>query len=90
MALVVKDPPANTGDSRGVGLIPGLGSSPGGGNGTPLRYSCLGNPMDREAWRATILEVTKSWTLLITRTQCILSRILIIFLGERRFSCTKL
>ena len=46
---VVKNLPANAGD---VGLIPGLGRSPGGGNGNPLQYSCLGNSMDREVWRA--------------------------------------
>ena len=46
---VIKNPPANAGD---VGLTPGLGRSPGEGNGNPLRYSCLENPMDRGAWRA--------------------------------------
>ena len=44
---VVKNPTANAGD---VGLIPGLGRSPGEGNGTPLQYSCLENPMDGGAW----------------------------------------
>ena len=44
----------------GTGLIPGLGISPGKGNGNPLQYSCLGNPMDREAWRAIAHGVTKS------------------------------
>ena len=47
---VVKNPPANEGDAS---LIPGSGRSPGGGNGNPLRYSCLGNPMDGGAWWAT-------------------------------------
>ena len=42
--------------------IPGLGRSPGEGNGNPLQYSCLENPMDRGAWRATVHGVTKSWT----------------------------
>ena len=51
---VVKNPPANVGDSRGVGSIPELGRSPGVGNGNPLWNSCLGNPMDRGAWRATV------------------------------------
>ena len=60
MALVVKSLPANAGDIRDVGLIPGLGRSPGGGHGNPLQYSCLENPMDREAWQATVLGVTKS------------------------------
>ena len=60
MALVVKSLPANAGDIRDAGLIPGLGRSPGGGHGNPLQYSCLENPMDREAWQATVLGVTKS------------------------------
>ena len=50
MAQMVKNPPANAGDVRGVGLIPESGRSPGEGNGNPLQYSYLGNPMDREAW----------------------------------------
>ena len=45
-------------------LIPGSGRSPGEGNGNPLQYSCLDNPMDRVAWRATIYGVAKSWTIL--------------------------
>ena len=56
---VVKYLPANAGD---MGLIPGLGRSVGGGNGNPLQYSCLGNPMDREAWWATVHGVAKNWT----------------------------
>ena len=48
--LVVKTPPANAGDAKDVGSIPGSGRFPGQGNGNPLQYSCLGNPMDREAW----------------------------------------
>ena len=52
MALVGQNLPANAGDVRDAGLIPGRGRSPGGGNGTLLQYSCLGNPMDREAWQA--------------------------------------
>ena len=54
---VVNNPPANAGDA---GLIPGSGRSPGVGNSTPLQYSCLENPMDREAWRATVQEVAQS------------------------------
>ena len=54
---VVKNLPANAGD---IGSIPGLGSSPGEGNGSPLQYSCLENPMDRGSWWATIPGVTKS------------------------------
>ena len=53
---VLKNLPANTGD---MGLIPGPGSSPGEGNGNPLQYSCLGNPMDRGAWWAIEHGVTK-------------------------------
>ena len=49
----------NAGD---LGLIPGLGRSPGEGNGNLLQYSCLENPMDREAWRPTVCGVAKSWT----------------------------
>ena len=51
-ALVVKNPPAN---ARDMGLIAGLGKSPGEGNGNPLQCSCLGNPVDRGAWQATVL-----------------------------------
>ena len=47
MAQMVKNPPANAGDVRGVGLIPESGRSPGEGNGNPLQYSCVGNSMDR-------------------------------------------
>ena len=53
---VVKNLPANAGDT---GSIPGWGRFPGEGNGNPLQYSCLGNPMDREAWRATAHGVSK-------------------------------
>ena len=62
MVLVVKNPLDNAGDSRGVGLIPGLGGSPWVGNGDPLQYSCLENRMDRGAWQATVHGVTKNWT----------------------------
>ena len=54
MELVVKNLPTNAGDIRDAGLIPGLGRSPGGGNGNLLQYSCLGNPMDRGTWQATV------------------------------------
>ena len=53
---MVKKMPANAGD---VASMPGLGRSPGEVNGNPLQYSCLGNPMDREAWWATVHLVTK-------------------------------
>ena len=55
---MVKNPPSNA----DVGLIPGLRQSPGEGNGNPLQYPCLGNPMDRGVWWATVYGVTKSWT----------------------------
>ena len=59
MAQLVKtlqETTCNTGDQ---GLIPGLGRSPGEGNGNPLQYSCLGNPMNRGAWWATVHGVAK-------------------------------
>ena len=59
---MVKNLQANAGDARDVGLIPGLGRSPGGGNGNLLQYSCLENPMDRGGWWATVCGVSKSWT----------------------------
>ena len=59
---MVKNPPANAGDVRDVGWIPGSGRSPGGGHANPLQYSCLENPMDRGAWQATVHGVRKSWT----------------------------
>ena len=62
----VKKLPANAGDEGDVGSIPGSGRSPGGGNGHPLQYSCLKNPMDRRAWPATVHWVTKSQTQLST------------------------
>ena len=62
MAQAVKNPPANAGDAGDMGSIPGLGRYPGGGNGNPLQYSCLGNPLDRGAWRATVYGVVKSQT----------------------------
>ena len=51
MALVVENSPANVEDIRDVGLIPGLGRSPRGGNGNLLQYSCLKDPMDRGPWQ---------------------------------------
>ena len=59
MALVVKNLPANAGDIKVAGSIPGSGRSPGGGNGNPLQYFCLVNPMDRGAWQATVHGVTE-------------------------------
>ena len=62
VALVVKNPPANAGDARNVGSIPGLRRSPGEGNGNPLQYFCLEISVDREAWWATVHGVAKSQT----------------------------
>ena len=59
---MVKNPPANIGDVRDAGSIPGLGRSPGGGHGNPLQYSCLENPMDSTAWQAMVHRVVKSQT----------------------------
>ena len=65
VALVVKNLPANAEDVRDTGLIPGLGRSPGGGHGNLLQYSCLENPTDRGAWRATVHGVAESRTRLM-------------------------
>ena len=62
MALLVKNPSANVGDLREVGSIPESGGSPGGGHGNPLQYSCLENPMEREARQDTVHGVAESQT----------------------------
>ena len=62
MVLVVKNLPANAGDVRDLGLIPGSGRFPGGGHGNPLQYSCPENPLDRGAYWATVHRVSKTWT----------------------------
>ena len=62
MVLVVKNQPAKAGDVGDADLIPGSGRSPRGGHGNPLQCSCLENPMDRGAWRATVHRVTRNWT----------------------------
>ena len=59
---MIKNLPANAGDTRDIDLAPGSGRSPGEGNGKPRQYSCLENPMDRGAWWATVHGVAKSWT----------------------------
>ena len=69
--LVVKNPPANGGDIRDMGSIPGFARSPGGGHGNPLHYSCLENPMDRGAWWVTVHGVTASDTTEATQHACI-------------------
>ena len=63
---MVKNPPANAGDVRNSGSITGPGRSPGEGNGNPLQYSCLENPVDRGAWQATVHGVTMSQTYIIS------------------------
>ena len=62
VVLVVKNPLANVRDIRDAGSIPGSGRSFGGGHGNPLQHSCLENPTDRGAWRATVHRVPKSQT----------------------------
>ena len=59
---MVKNPSANAGDAEDAGSVSGLGRSLGGGNGNPLQYSCLKNPMGREACQATVHRVSKSQT----------------------------
>ena len=59
VVLVVKNPPANAGDIRDTGSIPGSGRFPGEGHDNPLQYSCLNNPMDRGAWWAAVHGVAR-------------------------------
>ena len=61
-ANVLKDAPVNAGNIRDLGSIPVVARSPGTGNGNPLQYSCLGNPMGREDWQTTVLGAAKSRT----------------------------
>ena len=69
MAPVIQNLPANSGDMRDPGSIPGPGRSPGWGHSNPLQYSCLENPMDRGAWQAIVHGVAKSWTRLSDWTE---------------------
>ena len=62
VVLGVKNLPADAGDLRDSGSIPGLGRSPGEGHSNPLQYSCLENPMERGAWWATVHRVAQSQT----------------------------
>ena len=71
MAQWVKNPPA--GDTGDAGSIYESGRSPGGGNGKPFQYSCLGNPMNREPWQATVHGVAESWTWLSSKASTSLS-----------------
>ena len=66
VVLIVKHLPANAGDIRDASSIPGSGRSLGGEHGNPLQYSCLGNSMERGAWRATVHGVIKNQTRLST------------------------
>ena len=68
---MVKKLPASAGDTGDVGSVPELGTYPGGGNDTPLWYSCLQSPMDRGAWWATVHEVAKTQTRLSMHTLCL-------------------
>ena len=65
---MVRNPPANAGDIRDVGLIPTLGRSPGGGHGNPLQYCCLENPLERGAWWATVQGVARVRHDLVTKS----------------------
>ena len=98
---MVKNSPANAGDTGDAGLIPRSGRSPGGGNSNPLQYSCLENPMDRGAWWAVVHKMAKTQTqlsmlthVLIFRTKLYFQVIMSIFLqifvniGFIRISCT--
>ena len=62
VALVVENLPANAGDVRDMGLIPGSGRYPGGGHGNQLQYFCLENPIDRGTWKVIVYKVAKSQT----------------------------
>ena len=70
VASLVENLPANAGDARDTGSIPGSGRPPGGGHGNPLQYSYLKYPMDRGAWRATVHRVIKSWAQLSSLAHC--------------------
>ena len=65
---MVKNLPADAGDARDAGSMPGSGRSSGVGHGIPLQYSCLENPMDRRAWRATVHGVTRVGLELATKS----------------------
>ena len=75
---MVKNPPANSGDARDEGSIPGSGRSPGVGNGNPLQYSCLENSMDRGAWQPAVHEVSTGLTQLSTHKQALVCEQLLV------------
>ena len=75
MLLVVKNSIANAGDTRDEGSISGSGRSPGEGNGNPLLYSCLENPMDRGAWRATVHRAAELDTTEVSWCTCAHTRV---------------
>ena len=81
---MVKNPPANAGN---MGLFPALGRAPGEGNGNPLQYCCLRNPMDRGAWQARIHRVAQSWTQLKRLSTHTLIYIVVVV---RSLSCVQL
>ena len=84
-ALMVKNPPANAGDVRDVGSIPGPGRSPGGGDDNPFQYPCPENPMDRGAKRATVHGVAQSetWLKRLNMHVCASLTRLYTFIGQR-------
>ena len=86
VAQLVKNPPARDGDARDTGSNPGLGRSPGEGNGDPLQYSCLENSMDRGAWWATDRGIAE-----LDRTECMHAHVLFHFtLGKETGVVAKL
>ena len=91
VALMAKDPPAKAGDIRDVDFIFGSGRSPGGGHGNPLEYSCLENPMDREAWRLTVHRVAsvglkRLGTQAVQKSQVFLYSLIKIFFSVNKLS----
>ena len=72
VGTVVKNTPANAGGERNLGLIPGSGRAPGGGNDNPLQYSCLENSIDKGAWQPIVHRVAKSQTQLRMHASCII------------------
>ena len=80
---MVKNPPANAGDVRDEGLIPGSGRFPAEGNHNPPQYSCLENSRDKVAWWAVVHGVTKNWTQLVTKQ---MKKLLVLGGGPRKDS----